>query len=83
MRSISIKELHARTGHWVRKTWEEHEVIVTDRGRPVARLTRPNRAPRGNPFLGRKLLPGVARLLDRPLGGPGSTEILSEDRDGR
>ena len=30
----------------------------------------PAEAAAGNPFLERKLLPGVARLLQRPIGGP-------------
>lgn len=83
MKSISIKELHARTGHWLRQVNAEHEVIVTERGRPIARLLPPAPPPVSNPFLQRRLLPGVARLLDRPHGGPDSAVIISEDREGR
>ena len=57
--------------------------MVTERGRPVARMLPPAESPTGNPFLKRKLLPGVARLLQRPIGGPGSTAIISAMRDGR
>ena len=44
MTTVSIKELHERTGHWLRRVGEEQEVIVTDRGRPIARLV-PEPAP--------------------------------------
>lgn len=36
MWTITIKELHARTGEWVRKAGEKGEITVTDRGHPVA-----------------------------------------------
>jgi hypothetical protein len=34
-----------------------------------------------NPFKRRVLLPGFARLMNRPIGGTDSTQIISEDRD--
>ncbi len=83
MKTISIKELHARTGHWLRQVAGEEEVVVTERGRPIARMLPPDPPERPNPFRTRKLLPGVARLLDRPLGGASSTEMISQGRDGR
>lgn len=83
MTTISIKELHGRTGHWLRRVNEEREVIVTERGRPIARLLPATQAAKTNPFLRRRLLPGVAPLIDRPLGGPTSTEIVSNGRDER
>ena len=83
MTTVSIKELHDRTGHWVRRVNEEQEVIVTERGRAIARLLPSAPAEKGNPFLRRRLLRGVARLMERPIDGPSSTEIISEERDGR
>ncbi len=83
MTTISIKELHGRTGHWLRRVSEEGEVIVTERGHPIARLLPAIETPKTNPFLRRRLMPGVARLIERPLGGPSSTEIVSDGRDGR
>ena len=38
MRTISIRELHLGTGHWVRHAAEHGPVIVTDRGGQVAAL---------------------------------------------
>ena len=83
MTTISIKQLHDRTGHWLRKVESEGELIVTERGEPIARMLPPVRQAAGNPFLRRSLVPGVARLLERPLGGPDSAEIISSGRDGR
>lgn len=37
--TISIRELHARTGHFVRKS-AEMPVIITDNGKPVAEIQR-------------------------------------------
>jgi len=36
---IPIRELHARTGHFVRLAARHNEVIVTERGKPTARLS--------------------------------------------
>lgn len=83
MTSISIKQLHDQTGHWLRRVSEEHEVIVTQHGKPIARMLPPAPSVAGNPFLKRKLVPGVARLLIRPQTGPDSADIVSEGREGR
>jgi prevent-host-death family protein len=83
MKTISIKELHDKTGHWLRRVKAEGELIVTERGNPVARMLPPARASAGNPFTKRKLLRGIAPLIARPLGGPDSTDIISEMRNGR
>lgn len=87
MTTITIKQLHERTGEWVRKAAESEEITVTDRGTPVARLTplaaaEPVRR-QPNPWLQRKLLPGFAELQKRLAGGMDSTQIISEMRDGR
>jgi prevent-host-death family protein len=83
MKTISIKELHDKTGHWLRRVKVEGEVIVTERGDPVVRMLPPARVSAGNPFARRKLLRGVARLIRRPIGGPDSAAIISGMRDGR
>ena len=83
MKTISIKDLHDKTGHWLRQVRAHGEVIVTERGNPVARMLPPARPRAGNPFGKRKLLRGVARLVERPIGGPDSAAIISGMRDGR
>lgn len=83
MKTISVKDLHDKTGHWLRRVKAEGEVIVTERGTPVARMLPPARASIGNPFARRKLLRGIARLIARPIGGPDSADVISWMRDGR
>lgn len=81
--TISIKDLHDRTGHWLRQVAEAGEVVITERGRPVARMLPPEERRSGNPLLKRRLLPGAEKLMNRPMKGPDSGEIISEGRDGR
>ena len=82
---IPIRELHARTGHFVRKAAADMRVIITDNGKPVAQL-QPLSAPAaegtGRPtWKKRVLLPGFAAVMNQPVGGTDSTTIISEDRD--
>ena len=83
MKTISIKELHDQTGHWLRRVRVDGEIVVTARGTPMARMVPPARPAAGNPFSSRKLRPGVAKLMQRPIGGPDSAEIIASMRDGR
>lgn len=83
MKTISIKELHDKTGEWLRRVRTEGEVIVTERGTPIARMLPPAKTAAGSPFAKRTLLRGVTRLIERPVGGPDSAEIISAMRDGR
>lgn len=38
MKTISIRELHLKTGRWVRHAASRGPIVVTDRGRRVAAL---------------------------------------------
>jgi prevent-host-death family protein len=39
MRTLTVRELHLRTGHWVRAAHEHGgSIVITERGRPVATL---------------------------------------------
>jgi antitoxin (DNA-binding transcriptional repressor) of toxin-antitoxin stability system len=81
MKTISIKELHERTGAWVRKAVELGAITVTDRGKPLVRLEAVPDAKALNPFQTRRLRTGYARLKGRLGRGTDSTTIVSEDRD--
>jgi len=83
MKTISLRELHAATGAWVRRAMRLGTITITDRGKPIAKLTPITSQPRANLFLTRKLRPGYARLLGKLGGGSDSTAIVSEDRDRR
>jgi prevent-host-death family protein len=79
MKTISIRELHLRTGEWVRRAGEHKTVVITERGDPVATLIpfEPAHATMG--FAARKLLPSFVKLP--ALGRHESTKFISEDRD--
>ena len=73
MKTISIKELHAATGRWVRAA-KKQTIIVTDRGEKIATLqphveTAPRPVFRGRDW---SKLPKID--FD-------STVMISEDRD--
>jgi prevent-host-death family protein len=83
MKAISIRELHQRTGAWVRKAAELGSITVTERGRPVARLEAVEGGGRRNPFLSRKLRPGYKRLMGTLTGGTDIVSMVSTDRGER
>ena len=85
MKTISIRELHERTGEWVRKVQKHGEIVVTDRGEPIARIVAQASTEKTPYFARRKLLPGFAKLeADGKLaGGVDSTIGISEDREDR
>jgi len=81
---VSVRELHARTGHYIRKAAARQRVIVTDHGKAVAEIqplaSTADRA-KDNPFKRRVLLPEYAAIMNKPIGGTDSTQIVSEGRD--
>lgn len=79
MKTVSIRELHTRTGHYVRRAATE-PIAVTDRGEVVARLL-PKSEPTGVTFANRKLRPGFKRLQSLSFAGVDSGTMISEDRD--
>jgi prevent-host-death family protein len=81
MKTISIRELHTRTGHYVRRAATE-PITVTDRGATVA-ILQPAPAPTRVTFAQRRLRPGFIKLQSKPLLGVDSGQIISEDRDAR
>ncbi|MEO6788297.1 MAG: hypothetical protein ABI318_19415 [Chthoniobacteraceae bacterium] len=83
MTVISIHELHENTALRVSKATEQEPIVLTDKGQPVAKIVPLPVAKAENPFLTRKLLPGIAELQGKLYGGTDSTQIISEMRDGR
>ncbi len=81
---IPIRELHARTGHFVRKAAGNMRVIITDNGKPIAQLqplgADADDQPKRPKWKDRVLLPGYAAIMNEPVPGD-STEYISEDRD--
>ena len=87
MKSISIRELHARTGRWVRDAALHGQIVVKDHGRAIARIL-PQGEPAKIPYFARRELPNRAlgkRIESGKLGCGGTdiTAVISEDRQDR
>ena len=54
MKTISIRELHLKTGRWVRHAASRGPIVVTDRGRRVAALQPFDAAMTGRPLPNRE-----------------------------
>jgi len=83
MKKISIRQLHEKTGEYVRKAVKEGELLVTDRGKTIAKIVPQQESPERPYFARRVLTPGFRRLMKsgRLRGGTDATRIVSDDRD--
>jgi antitoxin (DNA-binding transcriptional repressor) of toxin-antitoxin stability system len=83
MKTISIRQLHEKTGQWVRLVRRHGQIVVTDRGQAVARITPETPALERPYFARRVLLPAFRKLsLTGKLSrGTDSTLGISEDRN--
>jgi prevent-host-death family protein len=54
MKTISIRELHLKTGQWVRHAASRSPIVVTDRGRRVATLQPFDASVAGRPLPNRE-----------------------------
>lgn len=81
MKVITIRELHEKTGHWVRAAGRYQNLVVTDRGRPIATLGPAPVVAAGNPFRQRRVLPAYAAVQAKLSGGTDSALIVTDDRD--
>lgn len=81
MKIISIRELHEKTGAWVRRSVTLGPITVTDHGKVIAQIVPVAASSITNPFAARKLRKGYARLLGKLKEGTDSTQVVSEDRD--
>ena len=82
MNSVSIRDLHNRTGRIVRGVAKHGRIVVTDRGVPVAEL---HPYPEGNlagRWIRRRILPEYAKIMNRPMQDD-CTVGISTDRDAR
>lgn len=66
---ISVRELKNRLSEYLRKASAGHEVVVTSRGKPVARLTAPRSARRQATASGEE--EAIALLRSQPWIRPG------------
>jgi prevent-host-death family protein len=81
--TISIRDLHARTGHFVRRA-AEMPVIVTDNGKPVAEISGAMVATGGKAkkatWARRPLVASYAKLATKAIGGTDSAVMVAEER---
>ncbi len=83
--TVTIRELHARTGELVRQAARHGEIRVTDSGRIVAKIL-PEAEPAQVPYFARrKVSPAFKRLDESGKTGRGtdSTIAISEEREDR
>jgi antitoxin (DNA-binding transcriptional repressor) of toxin-antitoxin stability system len=78
MKEISIRDLHLNTGKWIRMIGLEQNIVITERGVPVATLVPFQSTHRAIPFRRRELVQGFATL---PPIEHDSAEYISNDRD--
>lgn len=85
MMTVTIRELHARTGELVRQAARHGKIRVTDSGRIVAKIL-PEAEPAQVPYFARrKVSPAFKRLDESGKTGRGtdSTIAISEEREDR
>ena len=87
MKTISIRELHARTGKWVRQAVEQGQILVADNGRTVVRMV-PEIAPPKPPYFARRrfINARMKRWIETGQLGRGGTDVtksISQDRQDR
>ena len=85
MKTITIRELHAKTGEWVREAALHGQILVTDNGRAVARIV-PETEGSGAPYFAvRQPSVAFARLdaTGKTGRGTNATQLISDDREDR
>jgi prevent-host-death family protein len=84
MKTISLRELHNKTGQWMRSVSQEEEIVVTDRGTAIASIVPYRKRPaKKKTWANRSLLPGFAAYLRDGKMGTDSTPGISADRSSR
>lgn len=83
MKTISIRQLHEKTGQWVRLVRRHGEIVITDRGEAIARITAETPRPEQPYFARRELLPAFSKLgaTGKLSRGTDSTVGISDDRN--
>jgi prevent-host-death family protein len=85
MKTVSIRELHNRTGEIVRMASQHAEIRITDNGHVVARIV-PHSQARAVPYFSRRRPTAAFKRLDeggKTARGTDSTAMVSEDREDR
>jgi prevent-host-death family protein len=78
MKTISIRELHLKTGRWVRHAASRGPIVVTDRGRRVAALQPFDASVTGRPLPNREA--AIRKRSKVPVDSAVYQSELREDR---
>jgi prevent-host-death family protein len=85
MKTVTIRELHAKTGELVRDAARHGQILVTDNGRTIAKIL-PETGDTGTPYFADRKPSRAFLLLDengKTGRGPDVTHLISEDREDR
>ena len=85
MKTVTLRELHNRTGELVRQATQHGEIRVTDNGWVIAKIVPETEPPEVPYFARRKVSAAFKRLDESGKTGRGtdSTQSISEDREDR
>jgi len=78
MKTITIRELHLKTGRWVRQAASRGPIVVTDRGRSVAALQPFDASVTGRPLPNRE--PAIRKRSKIPVDSVVYQATLRADR---
>lgn len=85
MKTVSVRELHARTGELVRQAKQHGQIIVTDNGKVVAKIL-PEAKASNAPYFSRRRPSRAFVALDRTgktANGTDATLAISQEREDR
>lgn len=85
MKTVTIRELHAKTGELVRQAAKHGEILVTDSGRTIAKILPQTQDIALPYFAGRQPSRAFMKLdeSDRTGRGTDVTQLISDDREDR
>ena len=85
MKTITLRDLHHKTGEWVRAAARHGELAITDRGRIIAKIIPQGGMPEVSYFARRTPSPAFPTLEENGglHGGTGGTALISEECDAR
>ena len=85
MRTVTLRELHAKTGELVREASRHGQILVTDNGRTIAKIV-PETEENAVPYFSRRKPSTAFSRLDKsgkPGRGTDVTQLISDDREDR
>ncbi len=85
MKTVTLRELHAKTGELVREASRHGQILVTDNGRTIAKIVPETEGTAVPYFAQRKASAAFSRLDESGKTGRGTdvTQLISDDREDR